>query len=84
MKLSLLGSRVLVKPAPPITEQNGLYLPDSYAPDVIGTIEVCGATREVGVGDIVIFPPSAGRLVEMLDGRTYLVIDEDELIAVVE
>ena len=83
MSLTIRGDRVIVKAAPPPTEHNGLFLPDSYAPDVMGTVIACGDVQDVKPDDVVIFPPSAGKVLEYEQAR-YLVLHEDELIAVVE
>ena len=83
MSLTIRGDRLIVKVAEPPTEHHGLHLPDSYAPDVMGTVIAAGSVRDVQVDDVVIFPPSAGQVVEYENAR-YLVLHEDELIAVVE
>lgn len=83
MSLLIRGDRVIVKAAPQPTEINGLYVPDSYAPDVIGTVIACGDVRDVQVDDVVIWPPSAGQVLEYENER-YLVLREAELLAVVE
>ena len=83
MSLMIRGDRVIVKAAEQPTMQNGLHLPDSYAPDVMGTVIAAGSVRDVQVDDVVIFPPSAGQVLEYESAR-YLVLHEDELIAVVE
>ena len=83
MSLMIRGDRVIVKAAEPPTEINGLYVPDSYAPDVIGTVIACGDVQDVQVDDVVIWPPSAGQVLEYENAR-YLVLTESELLAVVE
>ena len=63
--------------------ESGIVTIEAYAPDVIGTVVACGGVTEVSIGDVVLFPPSAGTVMEH-EGRRYLVLHEEELIAVVE
>jgi chaperonin GroES len=77
------GDRVIVKPENQQEyEHSGLYVVDHYAPDVMGTVIACGP-GDVKVDDVVLFPPTAGQVLEH-GGERYLVLREDELIAVVE
>lgn len=88
---------VLVRPisTEPAKSESGLVqLADYYhVPDTSGEViavaetfrcEDCGAERAPGVevGDVVIFPPSAGDLVEFGCER-YLVIRDTDVLAVV-
>lgn len=66
-----------------VTTESGLFVLHDYAPDVMGTIIAAGTVYDVSVGDVVIFPPSAGQAVEFHDTR-YLSMTEDEILAVVE
>jgi chaperonin GroES len=84
--LAVRGDRVLVEPIDQSDQESdaGIVLIDAYRPpDVMGTVVACGAVREVQVGDVVLFPPSAGQVMTY-EGRRYLVLVEDELIAVLE
>jgi co-chaperonin GroES (HSP10) len=83
--LGVRGNRVLVKPEDQsVTERDsGIVTIEHYAPEVIGTIVACGDVVDVKVDDVVLFPPSAGQVVEHENER-YLVLTEDELIAVLE
>ena len=83
ISLQMIGSRVLVKAEDQQEHQNpsGVILVESYAPEVIGTVISCGDCAEVKPGDVVLFAPSAGREME-LQGTKYLVLDEDEILAV--
>ena len=84
MTLAVRGNRVLVQAVDQsITSENGLFVLHYYAPDVMGTIIAAGTVLDVSVGDVVIFPPSAGQVVEFNDTR-YLSMTEDEILAVVE
>ena len=80
-----LQDRVIVKVERQreFTSDAGLYVTDDDAPDVIGTVIACGRVTEVQPEDVVIFPPSAGQRLEH-EGTDYLVLREDELLAVVE
>jgi co-chaperonin GroES (HSP10) len=49
----------------------------------MGTIVACGDVQAVKLEDVVLFAPEAGQEVEYQDQR-YLVLTEDELIAVLE
>ena len=79
----MIGSRVLVlaEDQKEHYHESGVIIVESYSPEVIGTVISCGDVQEVKPGDFVLFPPEAGR--EMtLDGQHYLVLDEDEILAV--
>lgn len=83
IEIAMIGSRVLVRAEDQHEHQSqsGLILVESYAPEVIGTVIACGDVREVNPGDVVLFTPESGR--EMAwNGTTYLVLDEDEILAV--
>lgn len=79
------GNRVLVAPEDQsVTEhESGLVLVEDYAPSVMGTIVACGDVQDVREGNVVLFPPEAGTELEYQDQR-YLVLTEEELIAVLE
>lgn len=81
--LRMTGSRVLVKTEDQTEHQNasGVIVVESYAPEVIGTVISCGDVRDVKPGDVVLFAPQAGSLME-LQGSRYLVLHEDEILAV--
>jgi len=85
VNLTVRGHRVLVQTLDQsMTEAaDGLIVVHAYAPDVMGTIVAVGDVSEVAPGDVVIFPPSAGQVVEYQDTR-YLSMTEDEILAVVE
>ena len=84
MNLTVKGDRVLVKPESQREyEHGGLYVADDDAPDAIGTVIACGTVTDVHPDDVVVFPPSAGQVLEY-QGERYLVLHEDELLAVVE
>ena len=83
MEVSMIGSRVLVRAEDQKEHRNpsGVIVVESYAPEVIGTVVACGDVREVKEGDVVLFAPEAGREMDW-SGTTYLVLDEDEILAV--
>lgn len=67
-----------------VTEHaSGLVVIDDYAPSVMGTIVACGDVQDVKIDQVVLFPPEAGQEMEY-EGQRYLVLTEDELIAVLE
>jgi co-chaperonin GroES (HSP10) len=83
--MHVIGDRVIVK-----TEDQSVHMRDSgviaveYAhPNVVGIIEACPNGGDVHIGDVVIFPPSAG--LDLIWNREhYLVLESDELLAVYE
>lgn len=81
--VQMIGSRVLVRAEDQKEHQNasGVILVEHYAPEVIGTVIACGDVTEVKTGDVVLFAPEAGREMEF-NGTKYLVLDEDEIVAV--
>lgn len=83
--LQVHGQRVIVKTEDQsVTERaSGLVTVESYAPDVIGTVIACADRLDVVVGDVVIFPPSAGQIL-IWESERYLVLDPDDIIAVYE
>ena len=84
--LQMLGSRLMVELAPQITRVGAIHLPTtSRAQDVLGTVVACAPNvREVSLGDVVIFPESAGRPPLTTGQSRYLILDEDEVLAVWE
>lgn len=97
MSLQLVpkSGMLLVRPiAPKIASSGSIQLADYYhkpetTGEVIGMAErfacpECGAEHEPQVeeGDLILFPPSAGNLVEF-GGETLLLIREDDVLGVV-
>ena len=85
MSLQVIGDRVIVQTEDQsVTERpSGLVTIESYAPNVIGTVIACAEGPDVKVGDVVIFPPSAGQVLEW-NGAEHLVLGADEILAVYE
>lgn len=85
MSLTIRGPRVVVETIAQDRHEHasGLVTVESYAPEVMGTIVAAGDVRDVQVGDTVLFPPSAGQVVEWEEGR-FVVLREDELLAIWE
>lgn len=83
VELRMTGSRVLVRAEPQQEYQHdsGVIIVEHHAPEVIGTVISCGQVQEVKPGDVVLFAPEAGSVMEM-DGQRYLVLDESEIVAV--
>ena len=79
----MIGQRVLVRAEDQkeYTQPNGIIVVEAYAPEVIGTVVECGDVNEVKPGDVVLFAPEAGQVMD-LDGDRYLVLDESEILAV--
>jgi chaperonin GroES len=83
IELRMTGDRVLVRTEhqQEHTHASGVIVVESHAPEVIGTVISCGEVSEVKPGDTVLFAPEAGALMEY-HGSRYLVLHEDELLAV--
>ncbi len=81
-----LGARVLILPSEGEDKTaSGLYLPESAKEKPQqGTIEAVGSEEEMvtdlKVGDIVIFPKYSGTEIKM-DGKTYLLMEEGDVLA---
>lgn len=80
-----LGDRVIVRCERPEEYQtgSGLTILPSYAPEAVGEVVACAANPDVSVGDVVIFPPSAGLALEW-DGAPHVVLALDEILATYE
>jgi co-chaperonin GroES (HSP10) len=84
VELQVRGPRVLIRPEDQgeTTRDSGLIAVTHYAPDVIGTVIAVGdRVVDVNPGDVVLFAPEAGQVMEF-GGDKYLVLYEDELLAV--
>ena len=83
VELRMTGSRVLVRTEDQKehTNPSGVILVESHAPEVIGTVISCGDVQDVKPGDVVLFAPQSGAIME-LQGEKYLVLHEDEILAV--
>ena len=83
IEITMIGSRVLVRAEDQQEHRHpsGVIVVESYAPEVIGTVISCGDVSEVKPGDVVLFPPQAGAIMDFAGSR-YLVLDEDEILAV--
>lgn len=83
VELSVRGSRVLVMAENQAehTNPSGVIVVESYAPEVIGRVVAVGCeVTDVEPDDVVLFTPQAGREMEF-NGTSYLVLDEDEILA---
>jgi co-chaperonin GroES (HSP10) len=82
IELRMTGSRVLVRTEDQKEHQNpsGVIVVESYAPEVIGTVISCGDVEEVKPGDVVLFAPQSGSVMD-LQGSRYLVLHEDVILA---
>lgn len=80
-----LKDRVIVKTEPQdeYTTDSGLYVADHGAQQVIGTVVSVGMVSDVKSDDVVIFSPFAGQRMEH-EGQSFLVLREDDILAVVE
>lgn len=84
--MRVLGDRVLIKA---INQQehetaSGLLTLESHAPEVIGTVMEIGdgvCHADFNVGNLVVFSPVAGQVMEH-DGERFVVLEQDEILAV--
>jgi len=84
VELAVRGDRVIVRAEDQSqrTRPSGLIAVSAYSPDVIGTVTATGdGVRDVQTGDVVLFTPEAGQVMEY-QGIRYLVLHEDELLAI--
>ena len=83
IELRMTGDNVLVRTEDQQEHQaqSGVIVVESYAPEVIGTVISCGDVQEVKPGDVVLFTKESGTVME-LQGSKYLVLHEDEILAV--
>jgi chaperonin GroES len=91
--MRVLGDRVLVRPTPPPTQTaSGIELAWKYLPpEVTGTVVALGdgpraedgtlLPHRVTVGDEAVFAAESGHDV-VVDGERYIVLREDDLLAV--
>lgn len=83
LALQVRGQRVLIRAEDQkeTTTASGLIAVSHHAPDVIGTVIAVGSdVVDVNPGDVVLFPPEAGQVMEY-GGERYLVLVEDEIVA---
>ena len=83
IELRMTGDNVLVRTEDQTEHQvqSGVIVVESYAPETIGTVISCGDVRDVKPGDVVLFTKESGTVME-LQGSKYLVLHEDEILAV--
>lgn len=85
VELAVRGDRVIVKThdQTEITRPSGLIAVSAYSPDVIGVVVAMGdgICEDIRVGDVVLFTPTSGQVMEY-EGDRYLVLHEDELLAI--
>jgi chaperonin GroES len=88
VNLKPLGNRVLIKPeGPPTQTESGLVLVEHWKPEQMGVVVSLGpaVTGICQVGNTVLFSWSAGQeLFDHDDDQRYLLLREDDLIAVLE
>jgi co-chaperonin GroES (HSP10) len=85
-----LGARVLVEPLqPPTISESGIELIEQRVPETMGRVVALGAVlpplppSAVAVGDVVLFSWQAGQEL-LLSGERYIMLHQDDLLAVVE
>lgn len=83
VELAVRGPRVLIRPEhqSETTRESGLIAVSAHSPDVIGTVIAIGErVNDVKPGDVVLFTPESGQVMEF-GGETYLVLSEEEILA---
>lgn len=90
-KIKPLGKRVLVKRAEATVTKGGILLPDSAQEKpkqgeviAVGPGEEKGGPLEVKVGDRVLFGAYAGTEVKTDEEEDYLLMSEDDILAVID
>lgn len=86
MNFEPLGKRVLIERVEEAkTTASGIYIPDSAKekPSQGKVLAVSKEVKEVSVDDTVVFGKYAGNELT-LDGKTYLVIEIDDLLGIVK
>ena len=84
VELAVRGPRVLVRTEDQTetVRESGIIAVKAHAPDVIGTVIAIGErVTEVKPGDVVLFTPEAGQVMDFA-GEKYLVLTDDEILAV--
>lgn len=85
-----VGERVLIEPLADQERSNGgIYIPQNvsreqeYSEGIVRALGQIGATNRVKVGEHVLYPTHMGFTVNDPDGKTYRIVDEKEILAVV-
>lgn len=90
VELVPIGARVLVEPlAPKTVTESGIELVEHAHPETMGRVVRCGEVLPplppdaVQPGDVVLFSWQAGQEL-LLEERRYLMLHQDDILAVVE
>mgnify|MGYP007071587044 CR=1 FL=1 len=85
MKLRPFGKRLVVRRLDPVTKTpGGIHLPDqAQEKPRRGKVLAIGDVADIRDGDVVVFSAYAGNEIE-LDGEKYLLLTDDDVLAVVE
>ena len=85
MNLTPVGNKVVVKPIThdKQTESGIIVSGNTQTTHLKGTVAFVGSSKEVNVGDIVVFPEYAGQWTEV-DGVEYVVLEVEDILAVVK
>ena len=88
------GERVLIEPVAPEEKSNGgIFLPQNvvrhqeFSEGIVRNVRVAlkpeDTLPEVKIGDRVLYPTHTGYTINDPDGKTYRIVDEKEILAVV-
>lgn len=85
MILTPVGNKVVVKPIPPDkqTESGIIVSCNTQTTHLKGTVAFVGSSKEVNVGDIVVFPEYVGCWTEVEDVE-YVVLEVEDILAIVK
>lgn len=85
MILTPIGNKVVVNPIHPDKQtESGIIVSGSVqSTHLKGRVEFVGSSKEVNVGDIVVFPEYAGQWTEV-EGTEYIVLEVEDILAVVK
>lgn len=85
MILTPVGNKVVVKPIPPDkqTESGIIVSGSAQSTHLKGKVESVGSSKEVNVGDIVVFTEYTGQWTEV-DAVEYIVLEVEDILAVVK
>ena len=85
MILTPIGNKVVVKPIAPDkqTESGIIVSGNTQSTHLKGKVEFVGSSKEVNVGDIVVFPEYTVQWTEV-DAVEYVVLEVEDILAVVK
>lgn len=85
MKIIPLHERVLIQPLKEEVRRGGIILPDTVTKErpEQGKVIAVGEGKKVKKGDTVLFPKYGTNIVKV-DDKEYLIVKEEDILAIVE